>query len=189
LADIAKHRNNFRARPFSLLNSSKEKQMDQSAQRNLEDLLEDIDVAMMITYSGGGTPHARPMQIAEAGDNGELYFATSLDSAKLRDIETDPRVMLTMQEGSVYISLTGTAHPTTDRALIGQLWSEAWQVWFPQGKDDPNIVILRVEPQEAEYWDNSGAEGVAYAMTALKAYVKGERPSETDAAQHGKVRM
>jgi general stress protein 26 len=172
-----------------LLNSNKEKTMHESERRNLDDLLEDMDVAMMITYSGGGAPHARPMQIAEAGDDGELYFATSLDSAKLRDIETDPRVMLTMQEGSVYVSLTGTAHPTTDRELINRLWSEAWQVWFPEGKDDPNIVILCVEPEEAEYWDNSGAEGVAYAMTALKAYVKGERPSGTDAARHGKVQM
>ena len=163
--------------------------MTKSAKRNLEDLLEDFDVAMMITFAGGQTPHARPMQIAEADDDGQLYFATSLDSAKLRDIEIDPRVLLIMQEGSVYVSLSGTAHPSTDRSLINRLWSEAWQVWFPEGKDDPNIVILRVEPEEAEYWDNSGVEGIAYAMTALKAYVKGERPSETDAAQHAKVQM
>lgn len=163
--------------------------MTESKTRNLVDLLEDMDVAMMITYTGGQTPHARPMQIAEAGDDGEIFFATSLDSGKIRDIEMDPRVMLTMQEGSVYVSLTGTAHLSTDRTLIDELWSEAWQVWFPEGKDDPNIVIVRVEPEEAEYWDNSGLEGVSYAMTALKAYVKGERPSETDAAQHGKVRL
>jgi general stress protein 26 len=162
--------------------------MEKTARRTLDDLLEDFDVAMMITFAGGQTPHARPMQIAEA-DDGQLYFATSLDSAKLRDIETDPRVLLIMQEGSVYVSLSGTAHPSTDPELIERLWSEAWKVWFPEGKDDPNIVILRVEPEEAEYWDNSGMEGVAYAMTALKAYVKGKRPIETDAAQHGKVQM
>jgi general stress protein 26 len=163
--------------------------MTESPRRNLQDLIEDMDVAMMITFSGGQTPHARPMQIAEVSENGELYFATSMDSAKLRDIETDPQIMLIMQEGSTYVSLTGTAHTSTDRALIDRLWSEAWQVWFPEGKDDPNIIILRVEPEDAEYWDNSGAKGIGYAMTALKAYVSGERPAETDAAQHGKVRM
>jgi general stress protein 26 len=163
--------------------------MTNSSRRNLQDLIEDMDVAMMVTFSGGQKPHARPMQIAEVNDNGELYFATSMDSAKLRDIETDPQVMLIMQEGSAYVSITGAAHTSTDRELIDRLWSEAWQVWFPEGKDDPNIVILRIEPEDAEYWDNSGTEGIAYAMTALKAYVKGERPSETDAAQHGKVRM
>jgi general stress protein 26 len=163
--------------------------MTKSPQRNLQDLIEDMDVAMMITFGGGQRPHARPMQIAEVTEDGDLYFATSMDSAKLRDIETDPQTMLIMQEGSTYVSLSGTAHPSTDRALIDRLWSEAWKVWFPDGKDDPNIVILRIEPNEAEYWDNSGVEGIAYAMTALKAYVKGERPSETDAAQHGKVRM
>jgi general stress protein 26 len=163
--------------------------MTESPKRHLQDLIEDVDVAMMITFSGGQTPHARPMQIAEVSGDGELYFATSMDSAKLRDIETDPRVMLIMQRGSTYVSLLGTAHPSTDRDLINRLWSEAWQVWFPGGQKDPNIVILQIEPQEAEYWDNSGAEGVAYAVSALKAYVKGERPSETDAAQHAKLRM
>jgi general stress protein 26 len=163
--------------------------MTESPKRHLQDLIEDVDVAMMVTFSGGQAPHARPMQIAEVSGDGELYFATSMDSAKLRDIEADPQVMLIMQQGSTYISLLGTAHPSTDRDLINRLWSEAWQVWFPGGKNDPNIVILRIEPEEAEYWDNSGAEGVAYAMSALKAYVKGERPSETDAAQHTKVHM
>ena len=163
--------------------------MTESKRRNLQDLLEDFDVAMMITYAGGHTPHARPMQIAEADDDGELYFATSLNSAKIRDIEMDPRVMLTMQEGSVYVSLSGMAQLSTDRGLIDRLWSEAWRVWFPEGKDDPNIVIVRVEPEEAEYWDNSGIEGVAYVMTALKAHIKGERPAETDAARHGKLHM
>jgi general stress protein 26 len=163
--------------------------MPESERRNLVDLIEDFDVAMMVTFPAGQKPHSRPMQIAEANEDGSLYFATSLDSAKIRDLEEDPRVMLIMQEGSVYVSLNGNARLSTDRALIDRLWSEAWKVWFPEGKDDPNIVIVRVEPEEAEYWDNSGTEGIAYAVTALEAYIKGERPEETDAAQHGKVRM
>jgi general stress protein 26 len=163
--------------------------MTESRRRHLQDLIEDMDVAMMITFSGGQKPHARPMQIAEVDDTGEVYFATSMDSAKLRDIETDPQIMVVMQEGSTYISLAGAAYPSTDRALIDRLWSEAWQVWFPEGKDDPNIVILRVEPEEAEYWDNSGAGGISYAMTAIKAYVKGERPSDADSSVHGKVTL
>jgi general stress protein 26 len=40
---------------------------------------------------------------------------------------------------------------------------------FPEGKDDPSLVIIKIELQDAEYWDNSGGEGVSYAMTALKA--------------------
>jgi general stress protein 26 len=158
-------------------------------QRHLNDLLKSFSTAMMITRSGDRLMHGRPMSIAEIGEDGELYFATSLDSGNLRDIEHDPDVTLTFQGDSVFISLQGTAHLSTDPELIGRLWSEAWRVWFPEGKDDASLVILKIEPQDAEYWDNSGSEGISYAMTALKAYIKGERPVESDAGQHAKVAM
>ncbi len=163
--------------------------MNHQPKRHLVDLLKGFSTAMMITTSGDRSMHARPMAIAEIGEDGGLYFATSLDSAKLRDIAINPDVTLIMQDGSVYVSLQGTAELSTDPALIDRLWSEAWKVWFPEGKEDPSLVIMKIDPTDAEYWDNSGLEGVSYAMTALKAYIKGERPSETDAAQHARVAM
>lgn len=163
--------------------------MTDKPKRYLVDLLKGFSTAMMITTSGDRSMHARPMAIAEIGEDGTLYFATSLDSGKLRDISINPEVTLIMQDGSVYVSLQGTAHLSTDPALIDRLWSEAWKVWFPEGKDDPSLVIMKIDPTDAEYWDNSGLHGVGYAMTALKAYIKGERPSETDAAQHGRVNL
>ncbi len=72
--------------------------------------------------------------------------------------------------------------------MIDRLWSEPWRVWFPDGKDDPNLVLLKVEPTGGEYWDNSGLEGMKYVFEGLKAVLKGERP-ETDATQHAKVAM
>jgi general stress protein 26 len=161
--------------------------MTDTQKRKLIDLLDAFDVAMMVTFSSGQIPNARPMQIAEAAEDGSLYFATSLDSGKIRDIEADPRLMLIMQKDGAFVSLSGKAHLSTDRALIDRLWSKAWQVWFPKGQNDPNIVIVHVEPEDAEYWDSSGAKGVAFAVNALTAYIKGERPTETDAGQHGKV--
>ncbi len=163
--------------------------MNHKPKRHLVDLLKGFSTAMMITTSGDRSMHARPMAIAEIGDDGELYFATSLDSGKLRDISINPEVTLIMQDGSVYVSLQGTANLSTDPALIDRLWSEAWKVWFPEGKDDPSLVIMKIDPQDAEYWDNSGLQGVGYAMTAVKAYIKGEKLTEIDAAQHGKVAM
>jgi general stress protein 26 len=158
-------------------------------QRHLNDLLKNFSTAMMITRSGDRSMHGRPMSIAEIGGDGGLYFATSLDSGKLRDIELDPEVTLIFQGDSVYISLQGAACLSTDPALISRLWSEAWRVWFPEGKNDPSLVILKIDPQDAEYWDNSGGEGISYAMTALKAYIKGGRPAGADALQHAKVAM
>jgi general stress protein 26 len=163
--------------------------MTTDPRRHLIDLMEGFSNAMMITRSSNHSIHARPMAIAELGADGMLYFATSLDSGKLREIEADPSIALTLQDSSVYISILGTAHISTDRALIDRLWKEPMLIWFPKGKDDPSLVILKVDPQDAEYWDNSGTNSIGYAVSALKAYVHGQRPELATESQHAKVML
>jgi general stress protein 26 len=163
--------------------------MTTDPRRHLKDLLEGFSTAMMITRSSDHSIHARPMAIADIDADGMLYFATSLDSGKLREIEADPKIALTLQDSSVYISILGNAHASTERALIDRLWAAPMQIWFPEGKDDPSLVILKVDPQDAEYWDNSGMNSIGYAMSALKAYVHGERPQDGTQSQHAKMSL
>jgi len=44
-------------------------------------------------------------------------------------------------------------------------------VWFPEGKNDPNLCILRIDAREGEFWDNSGAKGMKMLYEAAKAFV------------------
>jgi hypothetical protein len=61
---------------------------------------------------------------------------------------------------------------------------------FPDGKDDPNPVLLRVDGQVGEYGDNSGTSGVKYLVEAGKALPIGTRPDvEGDPRVHGKVKL
>jgi general stress protein 26 len=163
--------------------------MTTKPQRHLKDLMEGFSTAMLITHLNDYSVHARPMAIAHSDDDGSLYFATSVDSAKLREIEAEPNVALTMQSSSVFISVLGTAHASTDRALIDRIWSEEMQVWFPDGKDDPMLVILKVVPNKAEYWDNSGVKGLGFAVSALKAYITGQKLDANDSGQNAKVTL
>ena len=160
--------------------------MTTSPQRQLKDLLKGFDTAMLITGGANGSVHARPMSVAEINEAGELYFATAAGSAKVSEIKKDAEVTLIFQGRLTFVSLSGTAEVVKDQALIDKLWSEAWRVWFPKGKTDPTLRLLKVVPEEAEYWDSSGLEGISYAFEAAKAYIKGERPV-TAQEQHGKV--
>jgi hypothetical protein len=63
------------------------------------------------------------------------------------------------------------------------------RAWFPKGKDDPNIALLAVHPEEGEYWDNEGFKKVMYLLETAKAYAKGERPHIEDGEQHAKVAL
>jgi general stress protein 26 len=85
----------------------------------------------------------------------------------------------------VYVSLSGTATVTKDQALIEALWEEPYRAWFPGGKDDPNVAVLRVTVDHGEYWD-SPSSPVAHAFGLVKAVITGER---ADPGDHEKVNL
>jgi nucleoid-associated protein YgaU len=54
------------------------------------------------------------------------------------------------------VSVAGRARVLRDQAMIDQFWNDALKAFFPKGKDDPNLVLLEVEPRTVEYWDGPG---------------------------------
>ena len=159
---------------------------DSNPRKNLYDILKDFDTAMMIVGATDGHIHGRPMAIALLQENAEMYFVTSIHSPKIAAIQADPTISLTFQSSSQFASLAGQAAIVRDKPMIDDLWKEAWKLWFPEGKDDPSICLIHFSPEDGEYWNNAGAQGLKYAFEAVKAYVKGTTP-ETDRAQHAKV--
>jgi general stress protein 26 len=162
--------------------------MATSPDTKLRGLLEEFDVAMLATRTKDGQLRARPMALAEVEPGGTLWFLTDRHSAKVDEIERDVQVLVTMQSKTKFVSLSGTAAPVEDRARVARLWKLEWQAWFPGGKDDPNLVLLRVDGDEGEYWDNSGTSGVKYLVEVGKALLTGDRPDvHGDPKVHGKV--
>jgi general stress protein 26 len=164
------------------------KQTDDEKRKHLRDLIAGFHTAMLVTRTPAGGMRARPLAIAESRGE-DLYFATSIESVKVQEVEADPHVNVALQDARQFVSLSGTARVVTDRPLIERLWSEAWKVWFPKGKDDPSLCLLVVNVLDAEYWDGSGAKGLRYLFEAAKAYVSGTRPNDTDESQNAKVRV
>ena len=162
--------------------------MTQNAVEHVKDLLKNFNSVMMITHTANGKLHVRPMQIAEVSADGFLRFATSLASPKIAEISGDDHINLLFQNSSQFLSLVGTAEVEKNTPLIERLWSESWRIWFPEGKEDPNICIITVKPKQAEFWDNAGMQGIAYAFKAAKAYIQGTQPEE-DPKSHGKISM
>ena len=156
-------------------------------QKHLYDIIKDFRTAMLVTGSGDGL-HARPMHVAELKPDADAFFVASIGSPKMSEIERDPRVLITFQSSSEFAIIEGTASVVRDKAVIDRMWSDAWKVWFPQGKDDPSVCLLKVAATRGEYWDNSGLEGFKYLFEGAKAIFKGRTP-QVDEAQHAKVRL
>ena len=149
-------------------------------------ILKEFSTAMLVSRGSDGLPHARPLAVAKLEADGRAIFATSLDSAKISEIVKEPRVCLTFQRNGAYASLSGEAVILHDRALIDELWSETWKLWFPEGKDAPDLCLLEIDANRGEYWNNEGVQGVKFAFDAVRAWLKGEQPP-MDQARNAKV--
>lgn len=163
--------------------------MSQAKQETLLDLAEDFDTAMLVTRAKNGDLRSRPMALAEVKDDGTFFFATDDGSEKIAEIQAEGEVNLVFQSGGKYLSISGRATKLEDKSRIKELWKTSWKVWFPEGKDDPNLCLLRVDGRRGEYWDVSGTNGIAYLWEAGKALVQGERLSVDDASMNAKAEL
>lgn len=128
---------------------------DPDALARLQDLVSDIDIAMVTTVTPDGALHSRPMATREFTDEGEIWFFTSDESAKAQDLESEHAVNLSYADPHKhhYVSITGNATLVHDRARARDLWHSKLKTWFPAGLDDPHVVLLRVRVETAEFWD------------------------------------
>ena len=169
------------AQPMKSENSSGQKHLDSFIK-----LAKRFETAMLVTYSDPERMHARPMSIAELRDDATVCFVASAQSLKAEEIATDSHVGLMFQGGGTYLAARGQATVAHDQAVIDRLWQETWRVWFPQGKQQSDLRIITIRLRDAEYWDNSGIEGIKYTLSVARAHETGTRPHVSD-SQHGKV--
>lgn len=128
--------------------------------RQIADLLEKIDTAMLTTVGPDGFLVSRPLSTrASSFDGKRVWFFTEADSPKVAEIARHPKVNLAYasSDRNTYVSLAGSAEVNRDRRRIGRLWNDAMKAFFPNGKDDPNLVLLEVQVRSIEYWDGPGS--------------------------------
>lgn len=113
----------------------------------------------------------RPMAVQKVCDQGNFWFMSRDDSEKNTEIAQDPRVQLFISNRSNYefLSVYGHATVTRDREKIDELWSEIAKAWFPEGKDDPHLTVIKVTPEEGFYWDTKDGKLVSMIKIAASA--------------------
>ncbi|HEY8384045.1 MAG TPA: pyridoxamine 5'-phosphate oxidase family protein [Microvirga sp.] len=151
---------------------------DPKAQK-LYAMIKDMKICMMTTIDTDGMLHTRPMHNQEADEHGDLWFFTQIQSPKITEISRDNEVSLAYADPSKqhYVSVFGTAEIVRDRAKIEEKWSEGMRAWFPEGKDDPQIALIRVHPVKGEYWDSPNST-VLHLYGTVKAAITGKPPTE-----------
>ena len=138
------------------------------------ELMKKIGFAMLVTHDGGKL-RARPMSAYLEREQNAIFFLTDARRHKDEEIARNPGVNLSFANSSdqKYVSITGTATVSNDRTRIRELFSTPAKAWW-DSPEDTNIRILKVSPDEAEFWDSPGSV-ISYVKMAAAA-VSGTRP-------------
>ncbi|MBO3664822.1 pyridoxamine 5'-phosphate oxidase family protein [Microbacterium stercoris] len=142
-------------------------------------IVKDAKVGVLTTVSPDGDLHSRPLAAQDVEFDGDLWFFVRDDSPKVRDIAAHPQVNVAFEGGGGWLSIAGAAELVHDRERVDQLWSPAVEAWFPDGRDDPALALLRVEAESAEYWATD-APGIVSAFKIVKAMVTHSEPDVGD---------
>jgi len=120
------------------------------------DLMESMRFCMLSNWDGTKL-RSRPMGAFVRRGESAIYFFTDARSHKDDEICRHPQVWLAFADSHSqdYLSVSGAAEISSDRAKISELWSIPAKLWW-KDPQDPNIRLLKVTPTEAEYWDSPG---------------------------------
>lgn len=149
----------------------KRRQADPGMQK-LADLIGDAGIAMLTTQEADGALRSRPLATLQMDSEGKLWFFTAMSSSKVGEIDQHRHVNLSYAnpEKQEFVSISGSARLLRDREKIHELWSLWAKPWFSNGADDPDLGLLEVSVDQAEYWDAPASKmqrlfGLAQAMT------------------------
>jgi general stress protein 26 len=152
--------------------------------KKLYDLIEEIEVTMMTTRRPDGHLESRAMANQKAGAGADLWFVTAEGSGKLRDIEADPHINLAYYKERTreWISVSGIATVSRDRAKIRELYAPDWKMWFADeggsrdgSAEDPRLVLIGVDVHAAVFLEVNKPQPVVL-FELLKGWVTGDSP-------------
>lgn len=114
------------------------------------------DMTMMLGLDGVEDGHTRPMtaQLDSDADRGPIWFFTTTDSALVQGLSKAHRAIATFtaKDHDLFAAVHGTLTVDHDRAVIDRLWNRFVAAWYPGGKDDPKLALVRFDVDRAEIW-------------------------------------
>jgi len=155
--------------------------------QKLRDLMKDVRMCMFTTIDNDGSLRSRPMALQQAEFDGDLWFFTGKGTEKTGEVRrhSEVNVSFAQPDDNKYVSISGKGIMVDDRAKAKELWNPAYKAWFPKGLDDPDLTLLKVNVEKAEYWDSPGGV-VTYLVGFVKAMATGKRAEIGD---HEKIEL
>ena len=115
----------------------------------------------------GEREHHIPMNAQLDKDaNSAFWFFTATDN---RLAAGGPAMAQFAAKGhELFACISGTLVRENNRAVLDKLWNNGIAAWYPGGKDDPKLVLLRFDLDDAEIWTaDPGVKGMFKLATGM----------------------
>lgn len=162
-----------------MTNTSTDTKLDE-----LYELIDEIEIAMLTTRCANGQLVSRPMATQDRNRVADLWFVTSNETHKVDELASDPNVNLAYyDDGSKeWVSVSGVATISEDRALIRALYQPDWKMWFGDeggvrdgGPDDPRLALILINAHSAHYLKSTSSKP-RVLFELVRGMVTGEKP-------------
>lgn len=161
---------------------------EQEQRDKVKQMVADARICMLTTMTEDMRHVSRPMALQEVEFDGDLWFFTYADSDLVAQISRHPQVNVAFSDPKQnnWISIAGAASRHDDPVKAKQLWNPLLKAWFPDGLETPNLTLVKVTAQTAEYWEAAHSSKVVTLLGYAKAAVTGKTP---DAGENETVRL
>ena len=161
---------------------------EQQQRDKVKELVKDARICMLTTMTSDGKHVSRPMAVQDVEFDGDLWFFAYSDSDLVAQVRAYPQVNVSFSDSkqNAWVSISGVAVQSDDPAKAKELWNPLLKAWFPDGLETPNLTLLKVHSDTAEYWESAHSSKVVTLLGYAKAAVTGKTP---DAGENETVRM
>lgn len=152
----------------------------------IRELAKKADVCLFTTSLDQLPLTTRPMSTRDVDTDGAIWFFSRKDSNKNKEIESDNRVQLFYSNlsNAEFMTVYGKAIIIKDDAKAKELWSAMAKTWFNEGYDDPELTLLKIEPEEGYYWDTKDGK----LITLVKIVAGAISGKELDSGIEGRIK-
>lgn len=150
----------------------------------VRDLIKDTRIAMVTSADGTGALVSRPMATQDVVPEGDIWFIAKAESDVADELRTESPVNVAYSGDSSWVSVSGVAVVLRDEEKQKELWNTFTSSWFAGDATDPEVRLIRVTPQTAQYWDSPGG-----TRTMLSMLTKAFSKSTPNAGETGTVNM
>jgi general stress protein 26 len=161
---------------------------EQQQREKVKELVKDARICMLATMTSDGRHVSRPMAVQDVEFDGDLWFFAYSDSDLVAQVNAYPQVNVSFSDSKqhAWVSISGAAVRSDDPAKAKELWNPLLKAWFPDGLETPNLTLVKVHAETAEYWESAHSSKVVTLLGYAKAAVTGKTP---DAGENETVRM